>query len=451
EQISKKKEDTIVFVKGSSAVAAAWGIHHYLRHFCNCHLSWEYNRIQLPLSLPEANVNITANDRLRYYQNVCTYGYSFVWWDWSTYWEPHLDWMALNGLNLALAPIGQEMAWKAVYLQLGLTQQEISEYFTGPAFLPWNRMGNLRGWSGPLTDSWHNNQYSLQKKILKRMVELGIMPIFPAFSGIVPRSFKRIFPDANLTKMSNWNNFEDSYCCPYYLSPVDPLFGKIGSMFLREYRLIYGGGENQMYSCDPFNEMTPPNGTNLKAAGNSIFSAMTSVDKGAIWVLQGWMFQSGKYYWTKTRSKEFLTSVPLGRILVLDLQSEKTPQYDRLDNYFGQPYIWCMLHNFGGTLGLHGSASKINTAVYMARKATNSTMIGVGLTPEGINQNYVIYELMLENSWKKEPSNLTEWYKNGWFPYNLLPLFFHVQMGMFNIALYVTKVLDIKYKTDNLR
>ena len=36
--------------------------------------------------------------------------------------------------------------------QFGLTEKEISEHFSGPAFLPWQRMGNmevkgLKGWS----------------------------------------------------------------------------------------------------------------------------------------------------------------------------------------------------------------------------------------------------------------------------------------------------------------
>ena len=26
----------------------------------------------------------------------------------------------------------------------------MAEHFAGPAFLPWGRMGNLRGWGGPL-------------------------------------------------------------------------------------------------------------------------------------------------------------------------------------------------------------------------------------------------------------------------------------------------------------
>ena len=44
------------------------------------------------------------------------------------------------------------------------------------------------------------------------------------------------------------------------------------------------------------------------------------------------------------------------------------------------------------------------------RAVTNSTMIGIGLTMEGINQNNMIYEFMLENSWRQRPRNLTEWF-----------------------------------------
>lgn len=39
-----------------------------------------------------------------------------------------------------------------------------------------------------------------------------------------------------------------------------------------------------------------------------------------------------------------------------------------------------------------------------------STMVGTGLTPEGINQNYVIYELMNEMAYRHEPVNLDNWW-----------------------------------------
>lgn len=50
--------------------------------------------------------------------------------------------------------------------------------------------------------------------------------------------------------------------------------------------------------------------------------------------------------------------------------------------------------------------------VIASRNAENSTMIGTGLTMEGINQNYVIYDLMSEQAWRTEPVNLTEWFRD---------------------------------------
>ena len=45
-----------------------------------------------------------------------------------------------------------------------------------------------------------------------------------------------------------------------------------------------------------------------------------------------------------------------------------------------------------------------------ARTLPNSTMIGIGLTMEGINQNNMIYEFMLENSWRPTPRDITKWF-----------------------------------------
>lgn len=43
----------------------------------------------------------------------------------------------MNGINLPLAFTGQEVIWQRVYLGLGLTQQDIDEHFSGPAFFAW--------------------------------------------------------------------------------------------------------------------------------------------------------------------------------------------------------------------------------------------------------------------------------------------------------------------------
>ncbi|XP_043464932.1 alpha-N-acetylglucosaminidase [Leptopilina heterotoma] len=406
-----KNSEQILTILGSSGVAAAWGLHYYLKNFCNVHISWEGSQLELPNTFPDVNLTITANDKFRYYQNVCLGGYSTVWWQWEQ-WERHIDWMALNGINLSLAFAGQEAIWQRVYMEMNLTLEEINEHFGGPAFLPWSRMGNIRGWGGPLTSSWHTFTIKLQHKILNRMRNLGMRSVLPAFSGQVPRALAKHFPNATMTKMSEWNTFQDRYCCPLMLEPADPLFQILGTDFLRKY--IEEFGSDHIYNCDAFNENKPSSGnlTYLSNIGKAIFKALTTVDSEAIWLLQGWMFVNDFQFWTESRVRAFVTSVPTGKMIILDLQSEQFPQYKRLKSYFGQPFIWCMLHNFGGTLGMFGSSEIINERVFESRKFNGSTMIGVGLTPEGINQNYVIYELMMEMGYHKKPVNLEAWFEN---------------------------------------
>ncbi len=49
-----------------------------------------------------------------------------------------------------------------------------------------------------------------------------------------------------------------------------------------------------------------------------------------------------------------ISGVPTGALVMLDLYADVQPQWARTDGFFGAPYIWCMLHNFGGNLGAPG-------------------------------------------------------------------------------------------------
>lgn len=50
-------------IRGTSGVAVTWGLHYYLKHYCNVHVSWDGVQIALPNALPEVQVKITSNDR----------------------------------------------------------------------------------------------------------------------------------------------------------------------------------------------------------------------------------------------------------------------------------------------------------------------------------------------------------------------------------------------------
>uniref|UniRef100_A0A1A9URM9 Alpha-N-acetylglucosaminidase n=1 Tax=Glossina austeni TaxID=7395 RepID=A0A1A9URM9_GLOAU len=316
--------------------------------------------------------------------------------------------MAMMGISLTIAP-SQEQLWYEIYSELGLSEEEIDDHFTGPAFLPWLRMGNIRGWAGPLPSGFRKLQMLLQQQIIKRQRAFGMTVAIPAFAGHLPIAMRRLYPNVNFSIADRWNRFPDQYCCPLYVDPCETLFKNISRKFL--FKAINAYGTDHIYFTDPFNELKPRMFTKdyLNMTAYYIYDSMRSVDPKAIWLLQDWMFVSN-IFWSDDLIKTFLLAVPIGNLLVLDLQSEQFPQYERTHSFHGQPFIWCMLHNFGGTLGMHGSVDAVNTGIRKARQMANSTMVGVGITPEGIDQNYVIYSFALERGWVKDDFDTEEWF-----------------------------------------
>ena len=82
--------------------------------------------LDLPDTLPPANFNITTMDKFRYMANVCTFGYTYAFWNWSK-WERHIDWMALNGINLPLSFVGQEAIWRVVWKKVKTVMEYLTE------------------------------------------------------------------------------------------------------------------------------------------------------------------------------------------------------------------------------------------------------------------------------------------------------------------------------------
>ncbi|THG00756.1 hypothetical protein TEA_025581 [Camellia sinensis var. sinensis] len=230
-------------IEGITAVEIASGLHWYLKYWCGAHVSWDKTggiqiaSVPKPGSLPlvsDEGVIIQRPVPWNYYQNVVTSSYSYVWWDWER-WEKEIDWMALQGVNLPLAFTGQESIWQKVFTDFNIRKQDLNDFFGGPAFLAWARMGNLHGWGGPLSQNWLDQQLVLQKQILSRMIELGMTPVLPSFSGNVPGALKDIFPSANITRLGDWNTVDGDtrWCCTFLLDPSDPLFVEIGKAFIK--------------------------------------------------------------------------------------------------------------------------------------------------------------------------------------------------------------------------
>ncbi|GGJ80775.1 alpha-N-acetylglucosaminidase [Parabacteroides faecis] len=397
-----------VVIRGNNPVNIATGLNWYLKYYAGIHLSWNGMQATLPEILPA----VTQKERhetevkYRYDFNYCTYSYTMAFWDWER-WEKEIDWMALHGINLPLAMVGTDGVWYNVLKKLGYSKEEIDEFIAGPGFQAWWLMNNLEGWGGPNSDNWYKQQIALQQRILKRMREYGIEPVLPGYSGMVPHNAKEKL-GLNVSDPGLWCDYRR----PAFLLPTDPRFHEIASLYYKEMNKLYG--KANFYSMDPFHEGGSVAGVNLDAAGKAIMQAMKKNNPKAVWVAQAWQ--------ANPRS-QMIENLKAGDMIVLDLFSESRPQWGdpkstwyRKEGFGQHDWIYCMLLNYGGNIGLHGKMNHVIDEFYKAKKSPfGKTLKGVGMTMEGSENNPVMFELLTELPWRAEKFDKDQWIKNYTF------------------------------------
>ncbi|HEY9047076.1 MAG TPA: alpha-N-acetylglucosaminidase [Ohtaekwangia sp.] len=404
----ESKNEKIV-LRGNNGVAVASALHYYLKNYCQQELSWNDMEAELqePLQIVATKVRKVTPYKYRYYLNYCTFNYTMAWWDWNR-WQQEIDWMALNGINMPLALTGEEAIWRDVYHTLNFTDKELEAFFSGPSYFSWLWMGNIDGWGGPLPQHWMDTHKELQKKIVARERSLGMTTVLPAFTGHVPPTFAQKFPNAKLKK-TNWDaGFNDVYI----LDAEDSLFEKIGAMFLEAQTKEYG--TDHFYSADTFNENVPPttDSTYLSNISEKVYRSMANTDPKAVWVMQGWMFHYNDEFWKPTQMQALFAAIPDDGMIVLDLYSESHPVWKTNQAYYGKPWIWNMLQNFGGNVSMFGRMAHVAADPAAALHDPQAgKLTGIGLTPEGNVQNPALFSLMLENVWRSEPIDVSDWLK----------------------------------------
>ena len=404
--------ETKITIKGNNRLSISSGIGYYLRYHALSQISWTGDSLKniKDKKLPPLKESIKKASKLQYsyYMNTCTHSYTTSWWDWSR-WEREIDWMALNGINLPLAFTGLEYVSRKVFKELGFSDEELKNWIAGPAFMAWYRMGNINGWGGPLPDEWIDYEHDLQLKILERMRDYGMTPVLSMFSGYVPDTFTKHYPDANVTMGFDWAGFDIKYRT-YTLEVTDPRFNQIAKRFIEIQTETYG--TSHIYNGDVYNEMLPrTNDTEyLRRSSKGTFEGIRAADPDAIWLMQRWLFINEAYFWKKPQVEAYLSGVPNDGMIILDLFTEYTPVWSKFKNYFGKKWIWCALHNFGGTPGMWGNLTHLLQRPQEDINNSNGTMIGIGITMEAIEQNYIVYEAVLENKWlDSKVENISKW------------------------------------------
>lgn len=399
--------NTIV-LRGSSGVAIASALNWYLEHVAGVNASLPLQPITLPTPLPRvtAPVRITTRYSVRYFFNYCTFSYSMAWWNWSD-WQSMIDWMALKGINAPLAVTGQEAVWRSVLHDFGFSKQQIADFIVGPAYLPWGWMANIDGLGGPLPDSWIDSHITLERQILARERSLGMTPVLQGFTGHVPESITKVYPGVAIHRTGDWSA---GFSGTWFLDPHDSLFQRMGRQFVKTQTELFG--TDHLYAADPFNEIDPPSNdsTFLAGMGGAIYSAMHSADPNATWVIQAWFLVYGAKFWKDPQAEALLGAVPDDHMLVLDLWGDRSPGWKTRHAFYGKPWIWNVLYNFGGKSSVNGDlpqiAANLDTAI---RSPAKGRMVGLGMTMEGLGTNPIVPDFVMDQVWRDSVPAVSNW------------------------------------------
>lgn len=403
-----ESKDGKLNIRGNNGVSMARALNEYMRNYLYATTSWNGDNIKHPDVLPEtgAPVSNKAALPLRYYLNYCTYSYSMAFWSWEQ-WEQEIDRMALQGINMPLVSvIGQHAVWQNTLKRLGYSEEEIFAFLPGPGYEAWWLMGNLEGFGGPVSQSFIDKQADLQKKILNRMREYGMEPVFQGFYGMVPNSLIKKYPDSDIRDIGEWITYQR----PAFLVPTDPLFPQIAEVYYEEQEKLFG--KAMYYGGDPFHEGGNSKNVDIGKAGAAIYAAMQKHEPQAKWILQGWGHNP---------SAALMKALKPDQAIILDLMACARPQWGgvptsvshKQEGYFDLPWIWCALVNFGGRIGMYGKLDSYATGVVeAARHPMGKNVCGIGTTPEGIGTNPIDYNMVYDMAWRNESIEVSDWISN---------------------------------------
>lgn len=386
------------YIQSNTLNGACSAFGYFIKHVLGLEIETYYGKVLPTEAFPKLDIPIykTTPFTYRYNLNFCTFSYSMAFWSFKE-WEKEIDQMAMHGINMMLNIVGQEAVYREFLLELGYTEEEVGHFICGPSYFAWFFMENMSSWGGPLPLSWYKQQIALGQKINDRLFELGMEPVFPGYAGMVPQDFKKRF-NTEVIHKGAWCGFES----PDILLPEHNLFKKVAHLYYKHQSQLFGT-RTKYFGMDLFHEFGAPDHINLSTNAKAIQDALERDIQDGIWVMQGW---------GGNPKQGVLELLDHNKVLILDLWGESDPRFNETNEFDQTPWIWCIINNFGGKQGLFGNLKNIlNSTALLTSDKTLRYCKGIGMAPEGIGTNPIIYQALLDRIWETDAISEEDWIK----------------------------------------
>ena len=183
------------------------------------------------------------------------------------------------------------------------------------------------------------------------------------------------------------------------MDPSESLFKELSKQFIEEQTKLYGN--YHFFAGDIFHEIDSPdeNDNYLNRIYKGIQEGLLYADSQSQWVLQSWSIRD-----------ENIDILDENHVIILDLYCDSEPKWKTTNAFHGHPWIWNIINNFGGRSGLGGKLDLVAHEIPRVLKhKTKGKLVGIGLAPEGIGYNPVMYDLLTEMNWRSNISDLKIW------------------------------------------
>lgn len=380
-----------VALSGSSNVALVSAFSWYLENVAHGQIARGPDNIPTHAPLPQATIHKTSPFQYRYLNNFTVGGYTTPNWDWAQ-WQDEIDLMAAHGVNTALVTVGQEAVWYDTFQDFGYGENEVRNWIVAPAHQPWQWMGNMEA-SGPVVSrSLLERRAELGRKVIDRMRQLGITPVVPGYSGIVPPGFAARNPGAHVVAQGDW----DGTRRPDWLDTSSPTYQQVAASFYRHQQQRFGTLHAK--AVDLLHEGGMTGGVPLVDAARGVDRALAAADPDYLWVIQAWI---------DNPREEIVNAVDKDHMLVLDLEHA---QWQPKQAFWGTPWAWGELGNFGGRLGLFGHLQQIAHDLPAALASSDrGRLVGLAMMKEGTEQDPIVEQLMSRMVWDQSEVDLNDW------------------------------------------
>lgn len=389
-------ENGRLVVEGTSPAVQLAGFGTYLRQVAHADVAINGSQLNLPgrLPLPATEIAKDSSVTHRFALNDTNEGYAGPYLSWPE-WQRRIDALALHGINEVLVYEGQDAVYQRTLQQFGYSAQDTRDWIPQPGHQAWWMLQNMCCVDGPISQQLIDRRIELAQQITGHLRDLGMTPVLPGYFGTVPTDFEVRNPGAHTVPQGTWNQLER----PDWLDPTDPLFARIAATFYREQAELYG--PSTMYKMDLLHEGGKAGDVDVPDASRAVQQALETAHPGALWTILGW--QANPLPAT-------LQAIDRSKMFIVDGITEQPNITDRDADFFGTPYAFGTIWNFGGHVNIGAGLTVWNQKFHQMLGKPGTALDGIALMPEAIDNNPAALAFFTDLPWEDAPVDLHEWF-----------------------------------------